>query len=345
MLRFPGRRHQVWLEPEGLDSDLIYPNGLSCTMPEEFQQRIIQLIPGLEQCRLVKSGYGVEYDYIDPRQLKPSLETRPIANLFLAGQINGTTGYEEAAAQGVIAGVNAALNVTGEEPFIVARTEGYVGVLIDDLTTLGTNEPYRMFPSRAEFRLSLRSDNADERLTEKGYKAGCVGKERYTMTKGLVDSIHDTTELLRSMVKPRLDWIRKLGLTVAEGRNESKSAYDALLLPGVTLDNLIAVFPEDFGHLKDKLSLKSRIEINARYSHVVAQQQIEMAEVQRDEQMLLPDDLDFMSIPSLSADVRMKLAESCPYNIAAASRIPGMTPAAIVMLLRYVKNKSKHLQS
>lgn len=264
VLRFKGRTHQIWLEPEGLSSDVIYPNGISCTMPEEHQVRLVQSIVGLENAQIVKPGYGVEYDYMDPRQLRPTLETLRIQNIYFAGQINGTTGYEEAAAQGLIAGINAALKVQNKPPLIVDRTEGYIGVLIDDLTTQGTNEPYRMFTSRSEFRLALRPDNADRRLTEKGYKAGCVSHYRYKRSKHLEQELVENVELLKSIVKPVTKW----RIILKRGNNSN---------------------------------------VNLR------------------------------SMNDISTDARVKLTEVRPLTIAAASRIPGMTPAALVQLLKYVK--------
>lgn len=202
VLRFPNRLHQVWLEPEGMDSDLIYPQGLSVTLPAELQEKMITCIRGLEKAKMVHPGYGVQYDYLDPRQISPSLETHLVQRLFFAGQINGTTGYEEAAAQGVIAGINASLRVSRKPPFVVSRTEGYIGVLIDDLTTLGTSEPYRMFTSRVEFRLSLRPDNADTRLTFRAHKeAGCVSSQRFERALWMKSSLEEVLWMFLSMKK------------------------------------------------------------------------------------------------------------------------------------------------
>lgn len=339
VLKFPQRQHQIWLEPEGFDSDLIYPNGLGCTMPEDYQQAIVNCIAGLEHCKIVKPGYGVEYDFIDPRQLKPSLETLPVENLFLAGQINGTTGYEEAAAQGVIAGINAGLKAQNRDPLIVDRTEGYIGVLIDDLTTHGTNEPYRMFPSRAEFRLSLRADNADCRLTSKGYVAGCVSEDRYRKTKQLAENIHENMALLESLSLPARLWTKIFERQFEKMRTENKSAADALILRGVTLDKLIELLPDQLGHLRDQPELVARLQIEGLYRAQVTRQYNDINEVRKDEQLILPENIDYMSIPSISMDAKTKLAECRPYTIGAASRIPGMTPAAIVLLLKYVKYK------
>ncbi|XP_052072302.1 protein MTO1 homolog, mitochondrial-like [Mytilus californianus] len=335
VLRFKGRTHQIWLEPEGLSSDVIYPNGISCTMPEEHQVRLVQSIVGLENTQIVKPGYGVEYDYMDPRQLRPTLETLRIQNMYFAGQINGTTGYEEAAAQGLIAGINAALKVQNKPPMIVDRTEGYIGVLIDDLTTQGTNEPYRMFTSRSEFRLALRPDNADRRLTEKGYKAGCVSHYRYNRSKHLERELVENVELLKSIVKPVTKW--RIILKRENNSNVNlRSAFD-LLLNQYTMADFVEHCPEEFGHLENNKYLQRKLEIEAKYANEMESQMEEINEVRKDEQLVLPDSLDYMSMNDISTDARVKLTEVRPLTIAAASRIPGMTPAALVQLLKYVK--------
>ncbi|KAK7087214.1 hypothetical protein V1264_021290 [Littorina saxatilis] len=340
-MRFKGRRHQVWLEPEGLNTDVVYPNGISCTMPEEHQVRLVRAIPGLETCDLVHPGYGVEYDFMDPRQLKPSLETLLIQHLFFAGQINGTTGYEEAAAQGIIAGINAACKSQGKEPLIMDRTQGYIGVLIDDLTTQGTNEPYRMFTSRAEFRLALRPDNADVRLTQLGFQTGCVSKVRFDKSQWMKKELEENVELLRTFQQPIYKWRRQLGLNDSNNTN-TMSAIDLLIHPDVTLSNMVDTYPDVLGHLKQHPALLERVEIEAKYHTELQQQLEEIEEVRQEEQLQLPDDLDYYSL-NMSTDAKLKLADARPASIAAASRIPGITPAAIVILLRHVKYRQRPL--
>ncbi|XP_012944437.1 protein MTO1 homolog, mitochondrial [Aplysia californica] len=336
ILRFSQKTHQVWLEPEGLDSEVIYPQGMSCTMPEEHQLVMMRAIPGLENCRIVRPGYGVEYDFMDPRQLKPSLETRLVANLYFAGQINGTTGYEEAAAQGIMAGINAACQVQAKPPLVVSRTEGYIGVLIDDLTTHGTNEPYRMFTSRAEFRLSLRPDNADIRLTSKGYTVGCVSEERYQRMESMRQKLKENLELLADVKKPTNKWRTSLGLPATTDTN-LMSAQSLLCNPLVSLSTLAQAWPSEFGHfLQADPHLLDRLDIEIKYSTDIASQLEEIAAVKREEQMTLPDDLDYFSL-NISNDAKSKLAEARPASIAAASRIPGITPAAVAHLLYHVK--------
>ncbi|XP_076472947.1 5-taurinomethyluridine-[tRNA] synthase subunit MTO1, mitochondrial-like isoform X2 [Babylonia areolata] len=343
VLRFKGRRHQVWLEPEGLQSQVVYPNGISCTMPEEHQVRMVRQIPGLEKCDVVQPGYGVEYDYMDPRQLRPSLETLPVQRLFFAGQINGTTGYEEAAAQGILAGINAACRSLGKPPLVVERTQGYLGVLVDDLTTLGTSEPYRMFTSRAEFRLALRPDNADSRLTELGYHVGCVSETRHREAGRMRRGVEENLQLLASFSQPVYRWRRQLQLHDNHNPNQM-TALEVLCHPDVTLSTLVDRYPEVLGHLKADPALLDRVEIEAKYHVELKQQREEIEEVRKEEQLRLPDDLDYFSL-NMSSDAKQKLAEARPASIAAASRIPGITPAAIVILLRHVKCRSRPLMT
>ncbi|CAK6446834.1 unnamed protein product [Pipistrellus nathusii] len=341
VLRFPNRLHQVWLEPEGIDSDLIYPQGLSVTLPAELQEKMITCIRGLEKAKMMEPGYGVQYDYLDPRQITPSLETHLVQRLFFAGQINGTTGYEEAAAQGVIAGINASLRVRRKPPFVVSRTEGYIGVLIDDLTTQGTNEPYRMFTSRAEFRLSLRPDNADSRLTFRGYKeAGCVSQQRYERASWMKSSLEEGISLLKSIEFSSSKWKKLIPeASISMGKVVSIRALDVLKYEEVDLELLAKAVPGPLKKYTQCRELAERLKIEATYETVLFHQQQEIKDIQRDEALQLPKDLDYLTLRdvSLSQEVREKLQFSRPQTIGAASRIPGVTPAALVNLLRFVK--------
>ncbi|KAM5256510.1 5-taurinomethyluridine-[tRNA] synthase subunit MTO1, mitochondrial [Ctenodactylus gundi] len=341
VLRFPNRLHQVWLEPEGLDSDVIYPQGLSVTLPAELQEKMITCIRGLEEAKMVQPGYGVQYDYLDPRQISPSLETHLVQRLFFAGQINGTTGYEEAAAQGVIAGINASLRASCKPPFVVSRTEGYIGVLIDDLTTLGTSEPYRMFTSRVEFRLSLRPDNADSRLTFRGYKeAGCVSQQRYERASWMKSSLEEGISVLKSIEFSSSMW-KKLTpqAPISTARSLPVRALDILKYEEVDMELLAAALPEPLGKYAACRELADRLKVEASYESALFCQLQEIEQVRREEALQLPADLDYLTVRdvSLSEEVREKLHASRPQTIGAASRIPGVTPAALVNLLRFVK--------
>lgn len=341
VLRFKGRVHQVWLEPEGLDTHIIYPNGISCTLPADVQQKLVRCMPGCHNAEMIRPGYGVEYDFIDPRQIKPTLETKKLPGLFLAGQINGTTGYEEAASQGIVAGVNAACKVLDREPLTVTRLEGYIGVLIDDLTTHGTQEPYRMFTSRAEYRLSLRPDNADVRLTEKGYKVGCVSEEEYERASSMKNALADAQRILGTEVKHTQHWRNLLGLPATVNQTQ-KSALEMLGTLDVGGDAIVDMFLPKLGHLASSSMFRNRLKIEARYAYLVAMQRVEILELEEGEALQLPENIDYND-PSLnlSNEVKSKLEQARPTTVGAASRIPGVTPVALLSLLRLAKQREK----